>query len=133
MSACSPPLIPASSVISALQLLGTGTTLNYFLDDGLNDAAILFPGLAAAAVATVFGAAAYDRSRRDRAETKAKLAAAEGSWADEQGRIPQGLDGGEVPAGEHPALEATGEAISRTAGGPVKRRRGIMMADHGKR
>ena len=30
--------------------------MNYFLDKGLNKAAILFPGLAAAAAATVFGA-----------------------------------------------------------------------------
>ena len=42
----------------------TGTTLNYFLDGGLNRAAILFPGIAAAALATVFGAFAHVQSQQ---------------------------------------------------------------------
>ena len=41
-----------------------GTTLNYFLDGGLNRAAILFPGIAAAALATGFGAWAHVRSQK---------------------------------------------------------------------
>ena len=41
-----------------------GTTLNYFLDGGLNRAAILFPGIAAAALATAFGAWAHIQSQK---------------------------------------------------------------------
>ena len=43
-----------------------GTTLNYFLDGGLNRAAVLFPGIAAAALATAFGAWAHVRSQQVR-------------------------------------------------------------------
>jgi len=48
----------------------TGTTLNYFLDDKINKAEILFPGVACFLIAVCLGSAVHSSNTAD---NKAKL------------------------------------------------------------
>ena len=53
-----------------LILIATGTTLNYFLDDKINRAEILFPGVGCFLVAVCLGSAVHASNSAD---NKAKL------------------------------------------------------------
>lgn len=53
-----------------LFLILTGTTLNYFLDDKINRAEILFPGVACFLIAVCLGSAVHSSNGAD---NKAKL------------------------------------------------------------
>lgn len=50
-----------------MRLTTAGTTLNYFLDQGLNRAVLMFPGLAAITFAILFGILAHFKSEHDTA------------------------------------------------------------------
>lgn len=53
-----------------LCLIVTGTTLNYFLDDKINKAEILFPGVGCFLIAVCLGSAVHSSNTTD---NKAKL------------------------------------------------------------
>ena len=59
-----------------------GTTLNYFLDDKINKAEILFPGVACFLIAVCLGSAVHTSVAKD---NQAKLSTHEKSHATEKG------------------------------------------------
>ncbi|XP_024366106.1 ureide permease 2 [Physcomitrium patens] len=68
--------ISLTEVVSASVAVVLGTTVNYFLDDGLNRASILFPGVLCFLVAVVLGSFCHASNVAD---IQAKLKAAEAS------------------------------------------------------
>ncbi|GAB2214490.1 hypothetical protein Droror1_Dr00018841 [Drosera rotundifolia] len=70
--------LSVTEVITASITVVIGTTLNYFLDDRINKAEILFPGVACFLIAVLLGAAVHGSNSAD---NKAKL---EGAAADHE-------------------------------------------------
>ncbi|KAI3955149.1 hypothetical protein MKX01_034178 [Papaver californicum] len=78
--------LPVTDVTASSITVVIGTTLNYFLDDRINKAAILFPGVACFLIAVLLGSAVHVSNGTD---NKAKLS----SYTDEVGAI--GISGSE--------------------------------------
>lgn len=72
--------LSVTEVITASITVVIGTTLNYFLDDRINKAEILFPGVACFLIAVLLGPAVHSSNGTD---NKAKLS----SYTDEKGAI----------------------------------------------
>ncbi|KAI3942303.1 hypothetical protein MKW92_023709 [Papaver armeniacum] len=72
--------LSVTEVITASITVVIGTTLNYFLDDRINKAEILFPGVACFLIAVLLGSAVHSSNGTD---NKAKLS----SYTDEKGAI----------------------------------------------
>ncbi|KAI3844508.1 hypothetical protein MKX03_026178 [Papaver bracteatum] len=72
--------LSVTEVITASITVVIGTTLNYFLDDRINKAEILFPGVACFLIAVLLGSAVHSSNGSD---NKAKLS----SYTDEKGAI----------------------------------------------
>ncbi|EFJ12276.1 hypothetical protein SELMODRAFT_124621 [Selaginella moellendorffii] len=66
--------LSVAEVISCSITVVAGTTMNYFLDDRINRAEILFPGVACFLIAVFLGSALHSSNTKD---NRAKLAAAE--------------------------------------------------------
>ncbi|RZC59861.1 hypothetical protein C5167_007168 [Papaver somniferum] len=72
--------LSVTEVITASITVVIGTTLNYFLDDRINKAEILFPGVACFLIAVLLGSSVHSSNGTD---NKAKLS----SYTDEKGAI----------------------------------------------
>ncbi|KAI3955150.1 hypothetical protein MKX01_034179 [Papaver californicum] len=72
--------LSVTEVITSSITVVIGTTLNYFLDDRINKAEILFPGVACFLIAVLLGSAVHSSNGTD---NKAKLS----SYTDEKGAI----------------------------------------------
>ena len=66
--------LSVTQVISASVTVVVGTTMNYFLDDRINRAEILFPGVACFLVAVCLGSAVHSSNSADNRKKLAKSA-----------------------------------------------------------
>ncbi|CAH8383458.1 unnamed protein product [Eruca vesicaria subsp. sativa] len=110
--------LPVTEVITASITVVIGTTLNYFLDDKINRAEVLFPGVGCFLIAVFLGAAVHSSNAAD---VKAKLESLPSEYKagtqDFYSSIKKGEDNTEK---EEPDLEShekpVGKAKAGTAG-----------------
>ncbi|KAK1379467.1 Ureide permease [Heracleum sosnowskyi] len=83
--------LSVTEVITASITVVIGTTLNYFLDDRINKAEILFPGVGCFLIAVCLASGVHASNAKD---NKAKLNALENHITDESGdsKVPQSKD-----------------------------------------
>ncbi|KAK6921917.1 Ureide permease, partial [Dillenia turbinata] len=81
-------------VVTSSMTVVIGTTLNYFLDDKINNAAILFPGVGCFLVAVCLGSAVHTSNAAD---NRKKLESLPYDYRDESGKSPRNGNASAVP------------------------------------
>ncbi|KAJ4877965.1 Ureide permease 4 [Raphanus sativus] len=107
--------LPVTEVITASITVVIGTTLNYFLDDKINKAEVLFPGVGCFLIAVFLGAAVHYSNAAD---VKAKLESLPGEYKagtqDFYSSIKKGEDN---PEKEEPDLESHEKPVEKAKAG----------------